>query len=318
MHAPASNKASDLISDYPREFRELQLPTPSKVFKLPSGHELAYDEYGSKSGYPLIYFHDTGSSRLECSFFHYSARRLGYRLIAVDRPGIGGSNFYPLRSCTQFCEDIVLLANELGLGHFGVMSLGAGGVYGLSLAHMAPERIEIQLFLAGIPGNVFSDRSKSSYFAKCVNGVTPTMVKLLVNLKQTYFPVDAETGLLRLQDYLSYTDKKILAKPRVIKILTLDQNEAVRQGSRGIAQDTALCFRKLDFGLAAVEVPALIWQGSADRLSQRSDCEYLASNLPIANFYRVPNGGHFFFLQNMDEVFSRLRTAINPHWARAA
>lgn len=317
MHA-ALNKIADSISNHPREIKKLQSPTASATLKLPTGYELSYDEYGSTAGYPLIYFHDAGSSRLECSFFHHSARKLGYRLIAVDRPGIGCSSFYSLKSCAQFCEDIVLLANELGLDQFGVMSLGAGGVYGLSLAHMAPERVQIQLFLAGIPGNVFSDRSKSGYLAKCINDVTPRMVKLFVNVKQTLFPVDAEIGLRRLQEYLSYADRKILAKPRVIKTLALNQCEAVRQGSRGIAQDTALCFRKLEFGLAAVDVPALIWQGSADRLSQRSDCEYLASNLPTANFYRVSNGGHFFFLQNMDEIFSRLRLAIDPHWARAA
>lgn len=312
------NKSGDSVSDYQRDFQSASTPIPSRTFTLPSGHQLAYDEYGSKSGYPLVYFHDSGSSRLECSFFHRSARRLGYRIIAVDRPGIGCSNFYQLRSCSQFCEDILLLADSLGLGQFGVMSLGAGGVYGLSLAHLAPQRVEIQLLLAGIPGNVFSERNKTSYMAKCINVVTPTLVRLLVNLKQTFFPGNAEKNLQRLQDYLSYTDRKILTKPRVIKMLALDQSEAVRQGSRGIAQDTALCFRKLDFNLPAVEVPALIWQGGADRLSQRSDCEYLVSNLPAANFYRVSNGGHFFFLQNMDEVFGRLRTSIDLHWARAA
>lgn len=317
MHA-ALDKIIDSTPSLSAEFRKPQSPCPSKTFELPSGHKLAYDEYGCKSGYPLIYFHDSGSSRLECSFFHSSARRLGYRLIAVDRPGIGFSNFYSLRSCDQFCEDVVLLADELGLQRFGVMSLGAGGVYGLSLAHMAPHRVDIQLLLAGIPGKVFSNKNQSSYLAKCVNGLTPVLVKLLVNMKQTFFPVNVETGLQRLQEYLSYTDRKVLAKPRVLKILTMDQTEAVRQGSRGIAQDASLCFRKLDFCLAAVKVPALIWQGGADRLSQRSDCEYLASNLPTANFYRVSNGGHFFFLQNMDEVFSRLRAAANPPWARAA
>ncbi len=318
MHVAPLNKTADSISDKLGEHSKPQSPTPSRFFKLPTGHELAYDEYGSRSGYPLFYFHDNGSSRLESSFYHRSARQQGYRLIAVDRPGIGGSTFYPLRSCAQFCEDILLLANALGFKQFGVMSLGAGGVYGLSLAHMAPERVEIQLFLGGIPGSVFKQRSKSSYLTNFINSATPTLVKLLVNLKQTFFPVGAELSLRRLREYLSYTDRKVLANPRLIKMLTLDQNEAVRQGSRGIAQDTALCFRKLDFGLQEVEVPALIWQGGADRLSQRSDCEYLVSRLPRANFYRVPNSGHFFFLQNMDEVFCRLRMVVSPQWASAA
>lgn len=294
------------------------VPSPIEYFKLPSKQQLAYTEYGCKSGYPLIYFHDNGSSRLECSFYHHSACKQGYRLIAVDRPGIGGSTFYPLQSCTQFCQDILLLADELDLSEFGVLSLGAGGVYGLTLAHMAPDRVSIQLCLGGVPGTVFNEPDKHSTLSNCVNSIAPSVIKFLVRLKHTLFSENVELALRRQQEYLGYTDRKILSNPQVFKMLALDQSEVVRQGGRGVAQDAALCFHKLNFSLHDVAVPAQVWQGAADRLSKRSDCEYLVSNLPFANFYRVANAGHFFFLQHMDEVLARLQIKTSASVSKAA
>jgi hypothetical protein len=57
----------------PADSRTSIAPTPTAFFTLPSGRKLAYDEYGSASGYPLFYFHDGGSSRLEAAFFESSA-----------------------------------------------------------------------------------------------------------------------------------------------------------------------------------------------------------------------------------------------------
>jgi pimeloyl-ACP methyl ester carboxylesterase len=81
----------------------------------------------------------------------------------------------------------------------------------------------------------------------------------------------------------------------------------VCHGYQGLAQDMTTCFKKLPFKLSELKTRTFIWQGSADQLSMRSDCEYLSSRLPNANYYRVPNGGHFFFVHGIDDVFNRLK-----------
>ena len=306
MGAQASHGASQPSSLNP--IAELHFCRPKAFYTLPSGSRLAYDEYGTSSGRPLIYFHDGGSSRLECAFFHASARQLGFRLIAVDRPGIGCSDYYSAPTPSQFCNDVMLLTNQLGITDFGVMSLGAGGIYALSLARNYPDRVSFNLCLAGLPGNVFNEASGPSYAASCWNEFTPPLIKMLVRIKQRFFPDDPEQSIERLQQYLSFTDRKTLFNPRVLEILALDHREALRLGNRGVAQDLAVCFRKLEFSLMDVKIPTMIWQGCADRLSRRSDCEFMAARMPNANLYRVPNRGHFFFVHSMDEVFRRLRS----------
>jgi pimeloyl-ACP methyl ester carboxylesterase len=280
---------------------------PSFFFKQKNGMLLAVDDYGLKDGFPLLFFHDSGSSRLEASFFHHSSLKSGYRLIAVDRPGIGQSEFYDYKSADEFCESLLLLADELGIRQFGLMSMAAGGVFALRLAHMAQARIMLHINIAGVPGNVFKESSKDSYVAYCLSGLAPFVIKMLVRMKHRFFPDSPASHVEKLKDVLNYTDKKVLTNPQFIKTLVADHQEAVRHGHEGVAQDMAICFKKLPFKLSELETRTFIWQGSADQLSMRSDCEYLSSCLPNANYYRVPNGGHFFFVHGLDDVFNRLK-----------
>lgn len=287
-------------------------PMPAAYFATGRGHQLAYDLYGKPSGYPLFYFHDAGSSRLEALFFHKAARHQGFKLIAIDRPGIGCSDFYTSASTVDFCHDVVQLADSLGYSEFGVMSFGAGGVYATSLAYWYPDRVSLHLNLAGVPGNVFNENPERSVTASLIFEMTPVLIKYRVRLQHALSTRNPELLLERLYEQLSYTDRKILALASVRKTLAMDQQETIRNGARGVAQDLAMCFRKLDFRLHEVPVPTLIWQGGADRLSSRADCEYLVARLPNARFFRVPHRGHFFFINCMNEVFQRLRVcAVN-------
>jgi len=284
---------------------------PASRFFQCRGHRLAFSEFGSPSGTPVLYFHDSGSSRLEARFFDLAARQHGFRLIAVDRPGIGGSDYYPTTGPAEFCADVLALAAHLGVHHFGVMSLGAGGIFALTLAHQYPDRVSFKLSLAGVPGSVFNETAIHSYAATCWNEVTPLLIRLLVRVRHRFFPNNPARSLERMENYLSYTDRKVLRDPQVFNTLAQDQQEAFRHGYRGVAQDLAVCFRKLDFRLQDVSVPTIIWQGEADRLSQRADCEYMAARMPDVRYHRVPNRGHFFFVHKIDQVFDGLRSSLS-------
>ena len=291
---------------------------PSAFFKNVNGHLLAYDEYGDSAGYPLFYFHDAASSRLEAVFFHRAAQISGYRIIAIDRPGVGCSDYYVMEGMSDFCRDVLQLADLLGAKEFGLLSFGAGGVYATTLSHLNPERISVHLNLSGVPGTVFNEDASISRTAALVQELTPALVKLGVRLRHALLDEKPEQALARLASYLSHTDRKTLAMPRVRQMLAMDQEEAMRHGARGVAQDVAMCFRKLEFRLHEVEVSTQVWQGSADRWSSRFDCEYFVARLPDARFYRVPHRGHFFYVDCMDEIFGRLRASANARLHLAA
>ena len=62
---------------------------------LKDGRSLGYTEHGVQEGKPIFYFHGFPGSRLDWLFSdaNNSATRLNARIIAVDRPGMGLSDF---------------------------------------------------------------------------------------------------------------------------------------------------------------------------------------------------------------------------------
>jgi len=285
-------------------------PQPTAVVRLPDGRDLAYDEYGSNTGFPVFYFHDSGSSRLEGAFFHKSSLQQNIRVIAVDRPGIGCSDYRHKASAAEFAADVSYLASQLGIVRFGLMSIGSGGVFALTMAYLYPDQVSIHMCFAGIPHNVFSDRptANANYFDTCLRGILPPAIRLSIRLRYNLLQENPERYWQRLYQLSGYADRKTLANPRIRKILESGQQESFRQGSTGVAQDTATGFRKLTFQLDQVKVPVLIWQGTADNLSSRSECEFMASRLPTGSYHRVTNQGHFFFVSCMNHVYSRAQS----------
>ena len=282
-----------------------QAPQPSGQLLLSSANRLAYEEYGNPAGEPWFYFHDSGNSRLECAFFHAVAKARGIRLLAVDRPGIGGSSYYQSDTPMPFAFDVLELADRLGICRFSIMSHGTGGVFSLALANLAPQRILQQINLGGLPGSVLAaDCKEGSWW----NGIAPPVIKALVRLRLLLSRKPSLEFCQPLLHELTTTDSKILLKPRIRQILELDRREAIRQGGRGVAQDIAMGFRKQDFSLQDMNVPLVIWQGRSEKASENSETAYLAARLPDARFYQLPFRGYFFFLQDIDAVFARMVT----------
>lgn len=277
------------------------------LLRLPNGSRLAFNTYGDTEGFPLLYFHDTGSSRLEASLLHQGALRCGYRLIAFDRPGVGRSDYFVCKSPRSFCEKLLSVLAELDIGRFGILAKGGGGIYALHLCRMSPERVVAQVNLAGIPARALASPSGA---CALLAGVIPLAVDRLLRLKQFLSPDEPGAVLEKLREELSFSDKKVLARPEIADVLEADQAESVRSGYRGMAQDLAISFRKLEVPLEEITVPTEIWHGCADRLTLRADCEYLAARLPRARLHRVSQRGHFFFIHHMDQILGSLRRNV--------
>src|SRR5258706_15990657 len=62
---------------------------PYALIRLPDGRSLSYLQVGDPRGPAVFHFHGHGSSRLEALMLGRAARKLGLRVIALDRPGIG-------------------------------------------------------------------------------------------------------------------------------------------------------------------------------------------------------------------------------------
>jgi pimeloyl-ACP methyl ester carboxylesterase len=109
---------------------------------LPDGRKLAYAEFGKLAGHPVIYFHGGISSRLEPLLLGEEIiDRFGLRLIVPDRPGIGQSDVRSNHSLANYPQDIVVLADSLGLDKFSILGISGGSGYILTCAAKIPDRL---------------------------------------------------------------------------------------------------------------------------------------------------------------------------------
>ena len=124
--------------------------SPARFVSLPDGRRLAYAEYGDPQGHPTFYFHGLPGSRLEAILAADSAARAGIRLIASDRPGIGGSDPQPRRTLLDWPADVLRLADHIGIPHFSVVGVSGGAPYAAVCAYAIPERLDAVMIVSGV------------------------------------------------------------------------------------------------------------------------------------------------------------------------
>jgi len=115
----------------------------NQTIKLKDGRSLGYAEYGNPEGKPVFYFHGFPGSRLDWPFSDAddSAAQLNTRIVAVDRPGMGLSDFKRGREILDWPDDVIELADALQVDHFAVQGISGGGPYACACAFKISERL---------------------------------------------------------------------------------------------------------------------------------------------------------------------------------
>lgn len=276
---------------------------------LDDGRRLAWAEFGHQHGYPVLYMHRQGGCRLEALFLHDAAKAAGFRLIAVDRPGLGGSDFLSFKDPAVLASDYIQLMDLLGLSQVAVFAWGSGGRFALSMAARFPQRIS---FL-----NLLSPRERScSLGTNRLLGIPFRIaLRLLLSVRTSRAQKYDERYLQRWREQMCYTDRKQLDDPDVRSLLARIARESTSQGVAGLAQD-------IWFGMTAVDiasaVPVHIWQGSADTVSRPQivypgECGKGSSDRGIFRHW-VRRQGYLFFRQAAGDIFrvARREAGVNP------
>ena len=254
----------------------------TQVLTLPDGRRLAYAEYGDPSGRPTLYFHGLPGSRLEAALAHASALQAGVRLIAVDRPGIGGSDRKPGRCLLDWPADVLHLAAHLGLARFAVIGVSGGGPYAAVCAHSISERLDA----VGIVSGVAPFDGKSLFqgmlwfnqvilrFAQRAPWLVTWGLRAAVVLR--WFPRFAVGLLARTLDT---ADRDVLARDEIRETFARSLVESLRQGTGGHVDELLILARPWGFRL---EEPADVhlWHGGRDRVVPASHGRSLCEALP--------------------------------------
>jgi pimeloyl-ACP methyl ester carboxylesterase len=286
----------------------------AQSFRLPDGRNLMYAEYGLPHGKPVFYFHGQAGSRLEPRIFDGSKLvQAGLRLIACDRPGMGGSDFQPGRGFLHWPADIVLLADHLELGKFAVWGISGGGGYVLACAHSIPERLSAAVIVSGAgPMDSLEARAGLPLISRVFWMLAARSVPLTGLLLKTMMPAKADPARIREQTLrrMLPLERAFFEQPGRLEDFMASGLESMRQGMLGIAWETHMYASPWDFRLEEVHFPVHLLHGEADLNVPVAVARKIAATVPGCQAAFYAGEGHIAVLANhMDEMIRILSSA---------
>lgn len=206
---------------------------------LPDGRRLAYAEFGKSDGYPVLYFHGSPASRLEPMHIRDEAfSQFGLRVIALDRPGMGQSDFQPKRSFSDWPADVMVLADTLGLDQFSILGNSGGGGYAAVCAAKIPKRLRTVVIVSGgwqmnwpeVLDNLPPTNRLFMYISRRAPILLPTFLKMM-----TGSPKDKpEQTLAQFKMSMPAADYAVLEEqPSRVDHLMQMTRESIAQGTKG-------------------------------------------------------------------------------------
>lgn len=267
---------------------------------------LGYAEYGDPEGTPGFYFHGHPGSRLEAQLAHRAALERGIRIIALDRPGYGRSQFQPGRRILDWPADVAEAADHLCIGQASVLGASGGGPYALACGYAQPERFTKVGLVSGVgpynaphatDGMRWQNRVGFQYGARL-----PFLARLVMWSMARQVRRSPQHTVEAVAQAMSGADAQAAARPEVREMLAGVLTEAFRQGYEGAALDVVLLGRPWGFNLRGVTVPVLLWQGELDVLVPPAMGRYQAARLPSCRARFLPGEGHLLVIEHMAEI----------------
>lgn len=268
-----------------------------RTIALRDGRRLAWIETGDPRGRPLLYFHGVASSRLESALVAGPAARRGVRLIAVDRPGHGLSDFQPGRTVLDWPRDVERLMDALGLERASLAGASGGAAYALACARAIPSRLEQVGVICGM-GPIDDPRPLRRMMPFNRLGLkllrrAPWFAMLLLAPATPLLRHRPQWIVSRLARQTSAADRAFFARPEHLRAFAATLREAFRHGPAGTAHDLRLMARPWGFGLGEVEAHVRLWHGEDDRVVPVEIGRHVAASLPRVSATFYPGEGHF-------------------------
>jgi pimeloyl-ACP methyl ester carboxylesterase len=232
-------------------------------------------------------------------------------LIAPDRPGFGLSSLSTgRRSYAGWVDDVVNLADLLGISRFAIAAYSAGGPYALAACTALADRITRVAIVSGVaPAEMAGYRKGIGPTDKAMTLLAPRVPWLMrslvgLSVKQARArPERFGKGVDR--DFSAPADQRILDDELRAKLPELFL-EATRGGPAGVVEDFAVWARPSGLDLSRVSTPVHLWHGEDDRTIPSSHARWIASRVSSANLTIWPGVGHLHDSERWAEVYAAL------------
>jgi pimeloyl-ACP methyl ester carboxylesterase len=287
----------------------------AETITLPDGRILSFDDVGDPAGTPVLYVHGTPDSRRARHPDDGLAARAGVRLVAVDRPGFGGSSGHRAGTLGSFGDDAVALADQLGVEVWRLFAWSAGAPYALAVAARHPARVARTAIAAGLvpfeayaTEGILDDADGGRHLvAELGAELGPAGLAEMAAPMIAPYPCDPTLALEHVTEQLTPDRRAVLeAIPGALDALAAGVADSVAQGLGGIERDLELQVEAPDVSWSAVAGPVDLWYGSRDSTAPPAFGEWWADALPDATLHVFPGEGHLIALTRWVAILATL------------
>jgi len=287
---------------------------PFTTLTLKDGRKLGYLDVGNPGGHVVFHFHGHGSSRLEALMLEDAANRLGLRVIALDRPGIGFSDPKHGDRLLDWPDDVREAADQLGINRFAVQGMSAGGPYALACAHRLGDRVTACSLVSAVPPPEVARKTgpRVRRLAWWVAYRFPGYLRRRLRQFRPDGPPREDMvheRMMRVAQWLGGEDLRLMEVAGLRRILARTMMETARQSGAGNRSEIERLVRPWGFDIRALGgARVFVWHGDQDRIMPVGPARVMARRLRncTATFYS--GEGHFSVLVNRAyEVMSVLR-----------
>lgn len=283
------------------------------VLCLEGRRVIGWHEFGQQHNpvATVLYCHGTPGTGYEALFFHEAARRMGIRIIAIDRPGLGSSDRVEFRWIdTWVRQDVVAVVEHLELKRFAVMGFSGGGPHAMGIASILKPQVEQVALLMPY--------TYHPLWESCL-GLDLTAFRVhLSHLLLSWFPKGAIDATARwagrrgteaspLGEALT---RDVLGRTAAYR-MAIAHDYALQFSVRGGVQDEYAIQRRWGFSETSLSAPVHVWVAGADQAIRPARARNLGLRLG-AQIHELPRDGHFSLLINHAEsVLAPLRAATS-------
>lgn len=275
---------------------------------------IGFAECGDPNGIPIFYFHGFPGSRLEVSRFHDVAFSNGYRLIGIDRPGMGLSSLDKKRTILSWATDVALFADCLKIEKFSVFGHSGGAPYVAACAYAIPNRLNGAAIVSGMAP---FEKPESKVGMACGQIIMNTLIKKMpwftgIMMKLTLIMLKNPNKMMdRMIKQLPEADQILFRHSEIRKAIIDSTIEAFRNGTAGPAYEMKLLINPWKFDLENIKFPITIWQGALDTQVPVSHAKIYASLISNSQLNIIENEGHHSLIKNqIANILKSCRSAV--------
>lgn len=292
--------------------RVLPEPRLEGSYQLGRGRRIGFAEYGRADGRAVFWFHGTpGGRRQIAPATRVAAQELGFRLIALERPGIGESTAHMYDNVAGWPDDVLLIADRLGIGQFACVGLSGGGPYVLACAARAPYRMVAGAVLGGVAPTRGPDAIGGG--AMAIARPLAPLIEIGRGAMGRFLSVFVRSVIpLRYQLFDLYMsispegDQRVFRRPEMREMFLDDFVRMSRKQVHAPVLDIVLFTRAWGFSLGDIQVPIHFWHGDADNIVPLAHAQHMAALVPDAKLRVRAGESHLGALDAAEEIFGAL------------